>query len=792
MLATSYVSASTQQDGKLNRVGTPVAINQLSAFQNQAFNPFFDQGSWHGFLLPDAQELAGSFTGPMIVQEEYPLYLATALEQIYFTNRANGVQWTPANAVWQHSAAPGVLRQTLQWPEFSVEVDLHFTDEKTAVLRYRLKNTSQQTLQLELHWHGKLLTQWDQKNKLSDVQPQWNPQLSADQNAVYIRFGRVRDVAHLMSNGYGLYRIDRSVATRTEVRDGSYASVAQLKDLNPGEQVSIYSREQYVSDTRSDKFATKMDVAALEAAIEVTRQTWAQRLKKTANTAVSVKAMETMINNWRAPRGAILHDTIVSSTTHKWFNGAWAWDSWKHAYAMAPIDGKLSQNIVRSMFDYQIKSDDRLHPHDQGMIIDTVFYNLSPERGGDGDHWNERNTKPPLAAWAVWEIYQQTRDLNWLREMRGKLESYHQWWYKNRDHNHNGLVEYGASLHPHHMNAKEEMRFQIKSVSKETISGCQPAAHDMQDCLGIDTYNRVLDQKLASQINLPVQEAGAWESGMDNAARFGFIESDALQNYASKHYQGDVQRARQDWHIRVFENRDDTGRLMGYSLNQESVDLNAFLYQDKRILADIADALSDPQSAKLWRQQAKQLRSKIQQCFFDQASGFFYDRQIKGGLQTAGTCEGKLLTQRGRGPEAWIPLWAKVATPKQAQAVIKSMLDPAEFATPLPLPTAALTNPAYHPESYWRGRVWVDQLYFAAVALKNYGKLPQARAMVKQFVNKAEGLTSSEAIRENYHPISGKMLGASNLSWSAAHLLMLSREGYLDADDGKGVSRPSK
>lgn len=785
MLVTTHTSATGQQDGKLNRVGTPVAINQFTAFQNQAFNPLFDQGSWHGFLLPATQELAGSFTGPMIVQEEYPLFLSTALEQIYFSNRANGRQWTPANAVWQRSAAPGVLRQTLQWPEFVVELDLHFTDEKTAVLRYRLKNTSSQTLQLDLHWHGQLLSHWDQKNKLSDIYPQWQPQFSVDHDAVLIHFGRVRDVANLMSNGYASYRIDRSVNTHTEVHENSYSSVVQLQDLAPGEHMNIYSREQYVSDTRSEKFVSTMDAAALETAIEKARKTWDERLKKIANTAVNIKALETMVDNWRAPRGAILHDTIVSSTTHKWFNGAWAWDSWKHAYAMAAIDGKLSQNIVRTMFDYQIKGDDELHPHDRGMIIDTVFYNRSPERGSDGDHWNERNSKPPLAAWAVWEIYQQTRDLNWLREMRAKLESYHQWWYKNRDHNHNGLVEYGASLHPLHMNEKDQMRFQIKSANQELVQGCQPSANELQDCLGIDTYNRVLDQKLATQINLPVQEAGAWESGMDNAARFGFIENDALQSYANKHYQGDVQRARQDWHIRVFENRDDTGRLMGYSLNQESVDLNAFLYQEKRILAKIADALSDPHSAKAWRQQAQQLRKKIQRCFFDEASGFFYDRQITRAAQSTASCEGKLLTQRGRGSEAWIPLWAKVATPKQAQAVIKKMLDPAEFATPLPLPTAALSNPSYHPEGYWRGRVWLDQVYFAAVALKNYGKMEQARAMVKQFVEKAEGLNGSEAIRENYLPTTGKMLGATNFSWSAAHLLMLKREGYLDSPVGK-------
>ena len=35
-----------------------------------------------------------------------------------------------------------------------------------------------------------------------------------------------------------------------------------------------------------------------------------------------------------------------------------------------------------------------------------------------------------------------------------------------------------------------------------------------------------------------------WESGMDNAARFGFIEQDQLKRYADKAYGGDIDKAR--------------------------------------------------------------------------------------------------------------------------------------------------------------------------------------------------------------------------------------------------------
>lgn len=41
--------------------------------------------------------------------------------------------------------------------------------------------------------------------------------------------------------------------------------------------------------------------------------------------------------------------------------------------------------------------------------------------------------------------------------------------------------------------------------------------------------------------------------------------------------------------------------------------------------------------------------------------------------------------------------------------------------------------------------------------------------------NNAEGLAGSGPIRENYNPETGAMQGASNFSWSSAHLYMLYR-----------------
>lgn len=79
------------------------------------------------------------------------------------------------------------------------------------------------------------------------------------------------------------------------------------------------------------------------------------------------------------------------------------------------------------MFDYQDSA---------GMIADCIFSDKSEN--------NYRDTKPPLSAWALHEIYQKNNDTSFLQEMYPKLLKYHYWWYANRDHDRNGLCEYGS------------------------------------------------------------------------------------------------------------------------------------------------------------------------------------------------------------------------------------------------------------------------------------------------------------------------------------------------------------
>ena len=296
-------------------------------------------------------------------------------------------------------------------------------------------------------------------------------------------------------------------------------------------------------------------------------------------------------------------------------------------------------------------------------------------------------------------------------------------------------------------------------------------------CSGMALYKAVLDDGQYLDLDIGAQHGAGWESGMDNAARFGFIDNNQLAAYAKQHYQGDLKQARKDWQVMFFENTNDKGELLGFSINQESVELNTYLAQEKSLLAQMAALLNKPKVASNYQQAAKQLATRINQCFFDSETGFYYDRQItQNKAVNSEGCVGKLLTKRGRGPEGWSPLWANVAEPSQAEQVRSQMLNTKEFNTFVPLGTASQSNPAYDQNIYWRGRVWLDQVYFGITALNNYGFTDEAEKLSEKLFNNAQGLMGNGAIRENYNPVTGQVQGATNFSWSAAHLLMLIRE----------------
>jgi len=792
LLLQSSITSAIDSPQIIDRSGEPTAFKDYDKYGNQATNPLFDLGSWHGYLQPKSPQYFGGFTGPMVIAQEYPINLATQLDKLTVVNKETQTEYDLSLTKPTLSTQPGQLTQHYKLNDFDLSLQLNFVTSRIAVVHTQINNKTTQPLTLSLTWQGQLLKQWDKKQSVKTALPNWQPQLIASEQGVSIKLPQIENRWNMMFSNSAKYQIRRSLPSQTSIISAaqSYRSISTVT-VPADKPLSVYSSYGYwhtEDEALLDNEFIKQLLSqsyTMEKAVTASQQRWENYLRKgvvkdsLVNKNIAIKAIETLNGNWRSKAGALTHDVVTPSVTARWFNGAWAWDTWKHAYAMASFNPQVAKDNIRAMFDYQIQKNDPIRPYDHGMIVDAIFYNKDSVRGGHGGNWNERNTKPPLASWAVWQVFQQTKDIDFLKEMLPKLTAYHQWWYRNRDHNKNGLIEYGATNHRYHNTANGDITFKVKYAKDKQpnlVSDCKAAKDDWLSCHSMSLYEKVLDEGNYQALDIGAQHGAGWESGMDNAARFGFINEQQLNDYAIEHYSGNIKQARRDWQVRFFENRDSTGQLVSFTINQESVELNSYLAAEKVLLAKMSSLLGQQQISAQYTLEANTLKQRINQCFFDDNSGFYYDRKIDQQALSNTQCDGKLLTARGRGPEGWSPLWTDIATQEKAEKVVKVMLNSQEFNTLIPFGTASQSNPAYHPDIYWRGRVWLDQLYFGLGALNNYGYHQSANELLTRVMNNAQGLNGDGAIRENYNPISGVVQGATNFSWSAAHLFMLHQE----------------
>ncbi len=744
----------------IDRTGSPEYMRDYDFDDHQRFNPFFDMGSWHGHLLPDNDDGMGGFPGTALLTEEYINFMANNFDRLSVFKDGKKVEFT-----MEAYSLPGALVQVLSSDDVKVEMTLRFATNRTSLVETKITTNSP----VELVWDGELIEgnhakeEKSQSDKtIAEAYPDYDRQIEATDDGLKVTFGEVRATWSLLTSGDSEYQVHKSIPTTTTVDGLSFTSKASIE-----QSTTIYTTYSHVltaEENQAEQAKITDILANPNQYLIATEKRWEEYLNKGLTNPnatpeqerVAVKAMETLNGNWRGAAGAMEFDSVTPSVTARWFSGnqTWPWDTWKQAYAMAHFNPEVAKDNIRAMFAYQIQADDKVRPWDAGFIPDLLAYNTSPERGGDGGNWNERNTKPSLAAWAVMEVYKTTEDKAWLEEMYPKLVAYHDWWLRNRDNNGNGVPEYGASRDKAHNTDSGDMLFTVERGDKK------------KELAGLDKYQEIIKSGDYDHIEIPAQTAASWESGRDDAAAFGFIDKDQLDAYVANGGK------RSDWEVKFAQNRDKDGTLLGYSLLQESVDQASYMFSDNQYLAQMADILGKDTDAKEFREKADKLATYINTCMFDEGTGFFYDIRIED-KPLANGCAGKPIVERGKGPEGWSPLFNKAATQANADAVVKVMKDTSEFNTYIPLGTAALSSPAFGPDIYWRGRVWVDQFYFGLKGMESYGYHDDAVDMATAFFDNADGLVEDGPIRENYNPLTGEQQGAPNFSWSSAHLYML-------------------
>ncbi len=101
----------------------------------------------------------------------------------------------------------------------------------------------------------------------------------------------------------------------------------------------------------------------------------------------------------------------------------WIWDSAFHSMAFAEYDLSMAKDAIRAVLAMQ--EEDGFISHMMGIY--GGFSNV---------------TQPQVLSWAVWNVYQKSKDKAFLSECVSKLDKFLRWTMKNRDKNGNGLLEW--------------------------------------------------------------------------------------------------------------------------------------------------------------------------------------------------------------------------------------------------------------------------------------------------------------------------------------------------------------
>ena len=625
----------------LNYIGTPKSKSDRSSLS------FSDQGAWFSYGLPEDNTCG--FSGPFLMTQSNGTWSSKCLSELELKIDGKEVDLSQ----FKHTTTSYLSHLENRFDSENLEIiqELFFASGKSSVTRTRIFNKQNHIISAQPIWKGVIL---DSSLHFSKEGKELH--LNSSESDFFGVLNCFEDATMVVDSlQYKTTLSKREIAAKSSTELINGLSFLDQIDQNEKEIVLMtYNDFSTILKSRVEEKESQLANLNLN-------PIWADSIQE----ILSAKTILTLQNNWRTASGELKHDGVFPSYHYVWFHGFWAWDSWKHAAALAHINPDLAKDQIKAMYDYRTED---------GFIPDCLFRDTTDE-----SH-NYRNTKAPLSAWAVYEVFATTNDTAFVKEMYCNLQLQHGWWYANRDHDSDGICEYGS------------------------------------------TDGTVV--------------AAKWESGMDNAVRFD--------------------------NSKILKNKNGA-----YSLDQESVDLNAYLYAEKIYLSRLGAALNNSTLEKNYFEEARTLKKAIQNQFYDPETGWFYDTDLSGEnfIKVMG-CEG------------WIPLWANVATEEQANRVQQNMMDESKFNTMMPLQTLSADHPKFKPNrGYWRGPNWLDQSYFGVKGLYNYGFKTEAHVLATKLVYNAEGLIEKgPSIRENYQPITGAGLEAQNFSWSAAHYLLLLME----------------
>lgn len=205
------------------------------------------------------------------------------------------------------------------------------------------------------------------------------------------------------------------------------------------------------------------------------------------------------------------------------------------------------------------------------------------------------------------------------------------------------------------------------------------------------------------------------------------------------------------------------------SFRYEGVDLACYIHREYKAMEAMAIAMGDAAKGAEYAAKADALAAKVNEVFWNEEDGMYYDRDQETGEQVKVKCV-----------STFAPMWAGIAPKERAERLVKEHLcNTDEFWAEIPVSTYAKSEPdffpGYVPEGdhicSWRGTTWIPTNYMLIHALNDYGYADIADELVSKTFDMV--YKKNDVTREFYNSATGEGLGLPRFwGWSSLGYIM--------------------
>lgn len=395
----------------------------------------------------------------------------------------------------------------------------------------------------------------------------------------------------------------------------------------------------------------------------------------------------------------------------------WSWDSAFVAIGNAHYDQKRAEQELTTLFRGQWAN---------GLLPHILFNPKASQYFPGPDFWQTERSphasrdpktsgivQPPIHATAVFRVYHHAQDKRqaaaFLAELYPRLVAWHDYLYRERDPNREGLVyirhpwESGEDNSPVWDRALKRMK-----LTKDMVP----------------PYKRA-DTSIVSSKDRPSD---------DDYDRYAYL-------------------------VKLFYDRDyDEGRIRkDCPFLIQDVLFNSILAQADRDLASIASLLGKDPTPH--HEAARRTTEAINTKLWSKADGIYFDFDL--------VANEKIESHVASG---FAPLFAMAPTAERAEEIM-ALLNSRHFARlgehAYTVPSYDREAPGYSPNRYWRGPIWININWLLFHGLRHYGYHDYARRVRQSIIE----LPKSYGFYEYFDPQAGQGHGSDSFSWTAALLL---------------------